>query len=106
MIAALNNITTSNGPGATTGQSARVREADDPMDAKITGNLTLNGVTKPVTLEAKFYGAGKAPKEMGGQEMVGFEAETTIKRSDFGIDMGIPMVSDAVELDIVAAFLK
>ncbi|TXD80434.1 hypothetical protein FUT87_19525, partial [Mitsuaria sp. TWR114] len=30
MIAALNNITTSNGPGATTGQSARVREADDP----------------------------------------------------------------------------
>ena len=74
--------------------------------AKIAGNLTLNGVTKPVTLEARFYGAGKAPKEMGGQEMVGFEAETTIKRSDFGVDMGIPMVSDEVELDIVAAFVK
>lgn len=74
--------------------------------AKITGNLTLNGVTKPVTLDTEFYGAAKMPPEMGGNEMVGFEAETMIKRSDFGIDMGIPMVSDAVKLDIVAAFVK
>jgi polyisoprenoid-binding protein YceI len=83
-----------------------VPDSDDPDEAKITGNLTLNGVTRPVTLDAKLHGAGKAPKEMGGQEMVGFEAETTIKRSDFGIDMGIPMVSDEVELDIVAGFVK
>lgn len=81
-----------------------VPESD--MAAKITGNLTLNGVTKPVTLDARFYGAGKAPKEMGGQEMLGFEAEAKIKRSDFGVSMGIPMVSDEVELDIVAGFLK
>ena len=81
-------------------------DADDRNEAEITGNLTLNGITKPVTLEAKFYGAGKAPKEMGGQEMVGFEAEATIRRSDFGVDTAIPMVSDEVELDIVAAFVK
>lgn len=74
--------------------------------ARITGNLTVNGVTKPVTLDASFYGAAKMPKEMGGEEMIGFEARTTIKRSDFGIDMGIPMVSDAVDLEIVAAFTK
>jgi polyisoprenoid-binding protein YceI len=74
--------------------------------AKITGNLTLNGVTKPVTLDASFYGAGTAPPEMGGVEMVGFEATSKIKRSDFGIDMGIPMVSDEVDLEIVAAFTK
>jgi polyisoprenoid-binding protein YceI len=43
---------------------------------------------------------------MGGVEMIGFEAETTIKRSDFGVDMGIPMVSDEVKLDIAAAFIK
>ncbi|MGQ3393409.1 YceI family protein, partial [Blastomonas fulva] len=36
----------------------------------------------------------------------GFQAETTIKRSDFGINMGIPYVSDAVELEIHAAFEK
>lgn len=74
--------------------------------AKVAGNLTLNGVTRPVTLEARFHGAATMPKEMGGEEMVGFEATTTIRRSDFGIDMGIPLVSDEVELDIVAAFVK
>lgn len=74
--------------------------------AKVIGNLTLNGVTKPVTLNVSFYGAARLPKDMGGEEMVGFEARSTIKRSDFGIDMGIPMVSDDVDLEIVAAFTK
>lgn len=83
-----------------------VPDADDKNEAKITGNLTFNGVTRPVTLDAKFYGAGKAPAAMGGKDNVGFEAEATIKRSDFGVNMGIPMVSDEVELDIVAAFTK
>lgn len=74
--------------------------------ALVTGNLTLNGVTKPVTLDTTFFGAGKMPAAMGGKENVGFEATTTIKRSDFGVDMGIPLVSDAVKLKIAAAFQK
>lgn len=74
------------------------------QEATIDGNLTLNGVTRPVTLNARFYGAGKMPAQMGGKENVGFEAETTIRRSDFGISMGIPLVSDEVKLDIAAAF--
>jgi polyisoprenoid-binding protein YceI len=74
--------------------------------AKITGNLTLNGVTRPVTLDASFYGAGKMPADMGGQENVGFRATTKIKRSDFGVTMGIPLVSDEVDLQIAAAFQK
>ncbi|HEX8484653.1 YceI family protein [Sphingomonas sp.] len=74
--------------------------------AKVTGNLTLNGVTKPVTLDAAFYGAGKAPAMMGGKENVGFTATGTIRRSEFGIAYGIPIVSDAVKLDIVVAFQK
>lgn len=78
----------------------------DGDDAKIAGNFTLNGVTKPVTLDVDFYGAGKMPAQMGGKENIGFEAETTIKRSDFGINYGIPMVSDNVKLKIVAAFEK
>ena len=76
------------------------------MTAKITGNLTLNGVTKPVILDATFAGAGKAPAMMGGKENVGFHAKTTIKRSDFGLGYGIPIVSDAVALDITVAFQK
>lgn len=74
--------------------------------AKVTGNLTLNGVTKPVTLDAKFYGAGKAPPMMGGKENVGFSAKGSINRSDFGLGFGVPVVSDKVDLDIAAAFQK
>ncbi|MHA6722572.1 YceI family protein [Sphingomonas sp. RS2018] len=74
--------------------------------AKVTGNLTLNGVTKPVTLDVHFYGAGKAPAMMGGKENVGFHATGTIMRSQFGLGFGVPMVGDAVKLDIAAAFQK
>lgn len=74
--------------------------------ATIAGDLTLNGVTRPVTLNARFYGAGKMPAEMGGKENVGFRAETTIRRSEFGLGFGIPLVSDEVKLDIAAAFEK
>jgi len=74
------------------------------MEAKITGNLTLNGVTKPVVLEAEFTGAGTNPYSK--KATVGFEAETTIKRSDFGLTTAIPFVGDEVELDISVAFEK
>lgn len=72
--------------------------------AKITGNLTLNGVTKPVMLDAKFSGAGNNPYSK--KATVGFHATTTIKRSDFGVNYGIPVVSDNVTLDISVAFEK
>ncbi len=80
----------------------------DGDEAKLTGNLTLNGITKPVVLDVDFYGAGMSPA-MGGnpsKENVGFTAEGKIKRSDFGISAGIPLVSDEVALDITAAFTK
>jgi polyisoprenoid-binding protein YceI len=74
--------------------------------AKLTGNLTLNGVTKPVTLDVEFYGAGKAPAQMGGKENVGFTATGSVKRSEFGLGMAVPVVSDETKLKIVAAFQK
>lgn len=79
-------------------------DAKDRTKATITGNLTLNGVTKPVMLEAEFTGAGANP--FNKKETVGFEAETEIKRSDFGVNYSIPLVSDEVELDISVAFEK
>lgn len=72
--------------------------------AKITGNLTLNGVTKPVTLDASFVGAGANP--FNKKDTVGFHARTTIKRSDWGMSYGIPLVTDEVRLDISVAFEK
>jgi polyisoprenoid-binding protein YceI len=76
----------------------------DGDEAKVTGNLTLNGVTRPVTLDVDFHGAGANPANK--KETVGFEAEAKIRRSDFGILYGIPLVSDEVELTIHAAFEK
>lgn len=73
-------------------------------EAKVAGNLTLNGVTRPVTLDVDFYGAGM--NAYNKKETVGFQAEATIKRSDFGIAYGVPAVSDEVELEIHAAFEK
>lgn len=84
--------------------STRVVLDDDGDEAKVTGNLTLNGVTKQVTLDVDFHGAGTNP--FNKKATIGFDAETTIRRSDFGVNYGIPVVSDLVELEIHAAFEK
>lgn len=77
---------------------------DGATGADITGNLTIKGVTKPVTLDAEFYGAGVQP--MSKKENIGFIATTAIKRSEFGMGYGVPMVGDAIELKIIAGFEK
>ena len=83
--------------------STQVRRTGE-LQAAITGNLTLNGVTRPVTIGAEFTGAGDNP--MNKKATVGFTGTTTINRSEFGIDFGIPMVGDEVKLAITAAFEK
>ena len=72
--------------------------------AKITGNLTLNGITKPVVLDTTFSGAGNNP--FNKKATVGFHATAVIKRSEFGISYAVPMISDDVTLDISVAFEK
>ena len=79
-------------------------ESTGGTTANITGNLTMNGVTKPVVIAAEFTGAGANP--MSRVQTIGFEGRTVIKRTDFGISFAAPMVSDEVELDISAAFEK
>lgn len=72
--------------------------------AKITGNLTLLGVTKPVVLDAEFTGAGKNP--MNQKETIGFHATTSLKRSDWGMTKFVPFVGDQVKINISIAFEK
>lgn len=69
----------------------------------MTGNLTLAGVTKPVTLDVMFYGSGKGHK---GEMRTGFAAKTTIKRSEFGVDKYVPSIGDDVALEIEVEFTK
>lgn len=70
--------------------------------ATIIGDLTLHGVTKPVTLKARFVGAGVNP--INKAYTVGFEATATIKRSEFGVSKYVPVVGDEVHLTIAGAF--
>lgn len=74
----------------------------DGLKAKITGDLTIKGITKPVVLDARFTGTGPNPRSK--IETVGFEATATIKRSDYGITYALPVLGDAVNLHITAAF--
>lgn len=76
------------------------------QSAKLTGDFTFNGITRPVTLDVTFYGAGKMPATMGGKENIGFRATGTILRSEFGLGFAVPIVGDEVKLDIAAAFQK
>ena len=70
--------------------------------AKVMGDLTLHGVTKPVTLTVRFQGAGTNPLDK--KYTVGFEATGEIRRSDFGIKTYVPLIGDQVQLMISGAF--
>lgn len=75
--------------------------------ANITGDLTMNGVTKPVVLETTLNKSAPypfGPKE--GVSTMGFEASATIVRSDFGLGAFAPAVSDEIDLIISIEALK
>jgi polyisoprenoid-binding protein YceI len=65
---------------------------------KVTGDLTVHGVTKAVVLDATLNKAGMQP--MLKVPAVGFDATGTIKRSDFGVGAYVPNVSDEVQIRI------
>jgi polyisoprenoid-binding protein YceI len=75
-----------------------------PREVAITGNLTLHGVTKPVTLHATFNGAGVNPLDKS--YTAGFDATASLKRSDFNVKTYLPMIGDDLTIRISAAFTK
>ena len=81
----------------------------DSLNEDVTGNLTINGVTKPVKLEVDFGGINVDP---WGQTKAGFSFEGKIKRSDFGLnwnaalEAGGVMVSDEVKIAGELQFVK
>ena len=75
----------------------------DGDDLNIHGDLTMNGVTKPVVLDAEFNGSGASPM---GSEVYSFSAETKVNRTDFGInwnaalEAGGLLVSEDVKIEL------
>lgn len=86
------------GSSLVTFKSTSIELDDDGDEAKVTGDLTLNGVTKSVVLDVDLEKAGNHP--MSNKPTVGFDAETKIKRSDFNLGQFAPAVGDEVEIDI------
>jgi len=82
---------------AATFKSTKVEAAGEGK-LKVTGDLTVKGVTKPVVLNVTLNKAGEQP--MAKRAAIGFDATATVKRSDFGLDAYVPNVSDEVELRI------
>ncbi|SCZ71588.1 YceI family protein [Epibacterium ulvae] len=78
--------------------SSTAIEVTGENTAKITGDLTLNGVTKPVVLDAKLNQAGDHP--MAKKPWAGFDATTTLVRSEFNLGQFAPFVSDEVQVMI------
>lgn len=94
---------TANHPVATYVSRSVTVNPDDATRATVVGDLTLRGVTRPVTMEVKFNQAGPS---MGGVYRAGFDGRATIRRSEFGITYGLPLLGDEVDLHIEGEFTR
>ncbi len=75
-----------------------------PTTANVSGMLTMNGKSAPVTLATEFTGAGANP--FNKKDTVGFHARAVIDRTQWGVNYGVPLVGKDVTLTISAAFEK
>jgi len=83
---------------SSTFKSTSVKKGAADNKLLVSGDLTIHGVTKPVTIDATLNRA--APHPMSKQPTVGFDGVLFIKRSDFGIGKYVPNVSDEVRIRI------
>jgi polyisoprenoid-binding protein YceI len=72
--------------------------------ARVTGHLTMHGITKQTVLEVTLIGAG--PNYFTKVYTIGFKGEGRVKRSDFGMGKYVPIVSDETTITISVAFEK
>ncbi|MCF8797100.1 YceI family protein [Xanthomonas campestris] len=80
-------------------------EASDATHAKVTGNLTLHGVTRPVTLDVTLNALKRHPLPPF-RRTAGFSATATLSRAAFGVDAWKSMIGDTVELRIEAEAVR
>jgi polyisoprenoid-binding protein YceI len=81
-------------------KSSRVEKGAGAGALKVLGELSVHGVTKPVTLDVTVNKIGTNPRN--NVPTVGFEASAKLKRSDFGLGLYVPQVSDEIRIHITA----
>ena len=90
-------------------QSTGVELTDDEDVYRVTGDLTIRGVTKPVSFDLEFTGAAIDP---WGQTRIGFEGSTVVNRKDWGVswnaalDTGGVLVSEKVTLEFEVSAIR
>jgi polyisoprenoid-binding protein YceI len=95
-------LDTAKHPTATFKSTKVVFEGDKPVS--IDGNLTLKGITKPVTLKVTSFHA--MPHPMMKKDAIGANATTKVKRTDFNMGKNVPYVGDEVTIDISLEAVK
>ena len=91
-------------------RSTGVRPAGE-REGEIEGELTFLGVARPVILRTRWNYTGEYPlasinPAYQGKWISGFSASTVIRRSEWGLKRGVPLISDEVEIRIEAEFVK
>jgi polyisoprenoid-binding protein YceI len=81
-------------------KSTKVEKGPAADQLKVTGDLSLQGVTRPLTLDVTVIKVGSNPRT--NLPTVGFDATTTLKRSDFGLGKFVPQVSDEIEMHVTS----
>lgn len=84
--------------------STKVEKGATPDTLKVTGDLDLHGVTRPVVLDVTVNKVGE--HAMLKAPAAGFDATTTIKRSEWGIAKYAPMVSDDIKIQITTEAIE
>ena len=84
-------------------KSTKVKFKGDDK-ATVEGNITIKGVTKPITLDVHHIKCGTHP--MNKKQVCGFDATTSLKRSEFGVKYGIPAIGDEVKISLEAEAVK
>ncbi len=85
-------------------KSTKVRRTG-PYSAKVKGDLTFLGVSKPVTFDVTYNGVGNKPW-YGEMDLIGFNADATISRSEFGLTAMKGGIGDEVEISFSGEFLQ
>jgi polyisoprenoid-binding protein YceI len=81
-------------------RSTKVEKGGAMDQLKVTGELSLHGVTRPVTLDVTVIRIGTNPRT--SLPTVGFDATTILKRSDYGLGRYVPQVSDEIQMHIIS----
>ncbi|WP_375464855.1 YceI family protein [uncultured Methylobacterium sp.] len=82
--------------------TATAVEPTSPATARVSGDLTLRGVTRTVAFDATFNQAGLHPVDK--TYTVGFDGRAVVKRSDFGMDAYLPLLGDEVVVRLEGEF--